>query len=558
MIGIVLIAIIVAAIFYNLWQREKKKVHDATEECAKLKSDNLDLNEKLLSVFSSLNENEKKLRTTESELLEAKSQNEKLSKFQDIVDIHAEIERAKLEAQQITLDANTEAEAEKAAAKEDAKQLRAKAHATLQQAENEITVKISATNQEAKRIIKDAEDRAKNIAGEAYQIAGKAQELEKTAAAMRNIIEGYGNEYLKPTYSLLDELAEDFGFTEAGQKLKIARENSARMVKNRTAAVCDYVQVSRRDIAVDFVVDAFNGKVDSILSKTKKDNHGILEQKIKDAYQIVNSNGQAFRNAVITPEYLSARLEELKWAVIASELKAQAQEEQKKLREQLREEERARREYEKSIKDAAKEEEMLRKAMEKAQNQIETANEAKRAEYEAKLDELRQKLQEAEERGQRALSMAQQTKHGNVYIISNVGSFGQNVYKVGMTRRLDPLDRVKELGDASVPFPFDVHAIIESDDAPNLETVLHKKLALMQMNKVNPRKEFFKVQLSNIKALVENMGLQTSWTLEAQAAEYRETLAIEERMRNDPDAQRKWEEFAQKVSSDSAVLVNED
>ena len=375
---------------------------------------------------------------------------------------------------------------------------------------------------------------------------------------MKNVIEGYGDRYLKPTYSLLDDLAEDFGYTEAGQQLKLARENSTRMINAGTAAVCDYAQASRKDTAIAFVIDAFNGKVDSILSKVKKDNYGTLEQKIKDAYELVNFNGRAFRNAVITPEYLAARLEELKWGVRAQELKAQAQEEQRRLREQIREEERARREYEKAMKDAAKEEEMLRKAMEKAQKQIESANEANRAEYESKLEELKQKLAEAEERGQRALSMAQQTKHGNVYVISNLGSFGENVYKVGMTRRLDPLDRVRELGDASVPFPFDVHAIIESDDAPSLETSLHKALSLMQVNKVNPRKEFFRVTISDIKAMVEKMGLTTSWTMDAAAAEYRETLAIEDAMKNDPDAKRRWEEYNAAVTSQAGSTSDDE
>ena len=128
---------------------------------------------------------------------------------------------------------------------------------------------------------------------------------------MKNIIDGYGTQYLKPTYSLLDELAEDFGYTEAGQQLKIARENSARMVKAGTAATCNYVEENRKKTAIAFVIDAFNGKVDSILSKTKKDNYGTLEQRIIDAYQLVNFNGKAFRDAAITPEYLSARLEEL-------------------------------------------------------------------------------------------------------------------------------------------------------------------------------------------------------------------------------------------------------
>lgn len=118
---------------------------------------------------------------------------------------------------------------------------------------------------------------------------------------------------------------------------------------------------------------------------------------------------------------------------------------------------------------------------------------------------------------------------------------------------------MRELGDASVPFPFDVHAIIESDDAPALETELHRTLSLMQVNKVNPRKEFFRVSLSGVKTMVENMGLKTAWTMDAAATEYRETLAIEESMKNDPDAKRRWEEYAATiVSKENGQVDSED
>ncbi len=130
---------------------------------------------------------------------------------------------------------------------------------------------------------------------------------------------------------------------------------------------------------------------------------------------------------------------------------------------------------------------------------------------------------------------------GNVYIISNIGSFGENVYKIGMTRRLEPLDRIRELGDASVPFGFDVHAMIESDDAPALETELHRVFMHAQMNKVNPRKEYFKVGINDIRQYVEAKGIKTFWTLEAAAAQYRETLAIEEQIRTNPQVREQWE-----------------
>lgn len=472
-------------------------------------------------------------------------------------DAEAEAARIRAEAETASAQDRMEAKEWADAERNAGKAARQKAQQTLESANRQADLMIADANQTAQGIIDAANAKARQIAGSAYAAKENAEEYRKTTEAMRNIIKGYGKEYLKPTYSLLDELAEDFSFTDAGQKLKTARENTARMARLGYAAKCDYINVSRRELAKEFVVDSFNGKVDAILSKTKKDNYGILEQRIRDAYQVVNFNGAAFRNATITPEYLDARLDELKWACTVNELKARDQEEQRRIREQMREEERARKEYERAQKEAAKEEEMLRKAMAKAEAMLQSANEAKRAEYEAKLEDLRGKLAEAEAKGQRALSMAQQTRHGNVYVISNIGSFGENVYKVGMTRRLEPLDRVKELGDASVPFPFDVHAIIESDDAPALETALHRELALMQMNKVNPRKEFFRVPLSTIKGLVEARGIQAVWTMKAEAADYYETLAIEKTMQEDPEARKRWEAFAanaEAIDDESAAV----
>jgi uncharacterized membrane protein YheB (UPF0754 family) len=110
-----------------------------------------------------------------------------------------------------------------------------------------------------------------------------------------------------------------------------------------------------------------------------------------------------------------------------------------------------------------------------------------------------------------------------------------------MTRRLEPLDRVKELGDASVPFEFDVHSMIFSDNAPGLERELHKKFLRLQMNKVNPRKEFFKVTLAEIKAEVESMNINAKWTITAEARHYRESLAIEQAISNDKQKQLEWE-----------------
>jgi hypothetical protein len=136
--------------------------------------------------------------------------------------------------------------------------------------------------------------------------------------------------------------------------------------------------------------------------------------------------------------------------------------------------------------------------------------------------------------------MAQQTKKGHVYIISNIGSFGENVYKIGLTRRLEPLDRVRELGDSSVPFEFDVHALILSDDAPTLENKLHKHFLLMQVNKVNYRKEFFRTDIQHIKEELDKFNLQVNWTMTAAAREYKETIAIEKAIKESPVKRDAW------------------
>lgn len=396
------------------------------------------------------------------------------------------------------------------------------------------------SHEQASQIIAAAKDHAERIAGDAYRALKEADSLQATATAMGNIIKGYGDKYLKPTFGLLDELAELYSFDDAGKQLKMARGRTLMLTEGLQAASCDYVEAHRRTTAVHFVVDAFNGKVDTILTRAKQDNHGVLEQQIKDAFAVVNHHGSAFRNARITDEYRDARMQELRWAVAVHAVREREREEQREIRERIREEERVRKEIEKALKDAAKEEESIEKAMAKMRQQIDAASAEQKHKYEAQLAELQGRLAEAEAKSQRALSMAQQTRAGHVYIISNEGAFGESVFKVGMTRRLEPLDRVRELGDASVPFPFDVHAMIWSDDAPALERALHMEFVKAQINKVNPRKEFFRVGIKTLREAIENRGIEASWTVAASAAEYRESLVIEERMKLSPTLELEW------------------
>jgi len=450
------------------------------------------------------------------------------------------VNEAQIKASSIVLEANNQARLtisnannEAVVITKDARDSRVKAKERLDNANSRADELISNANDNALKIIADAETRAKEIAGSAYEAKEFAETYQAVANSMKNKIEGYGDEWIVPNRSVLDELAENYEFTDAGRELQKARELTKSLIKTSKAASCDYVEPNRRNTAIKFVLDAFNGKVDSTLSKIKHNNYGKLSQEIKDAFQLVNYNGSAFRSAKITDIYLQARLNELKWGVAVNEIMLEEKEEQRRIKEQLREEEKARREYERAIKEAEKEEKTIQQAIDKATKELMLAGEEQRLALEQKLAELQIKFEEVEAKNQRAISMAQQTRSGHVYVISNIGSFGENVYKIGMTRRLEPLDRVRELGDASVPFSFDVHAMIYSDDAPSLENHLHKVFNDKQVNKVNARKEFFNVGIRDIKSTIEKMNINAQWTMFAEAKEYRESLSLAEKPINE-------------------------
>ncbi|MCU7494782.1 MAG: DUF4041 domain-containing protein [Ignavibacteria bacterium] len=477
----------------------------------------------------------------------------------DVLKVITEAEKNKAEllheAEEVLAKATAEASETKSLGEAEAKKIISEARQNANTLKSKAQAILNEATKQAEIIVETGNKRAEEIAGSAFEAMNNAALYEQTVKAMKNIIEGYGDQYIVPERSFLDDLSEEFGHTEAGVELKKARERSSLMVRNNTAAKCDYVEKYRHDTAVNFVIDAFNGRVDSILSRVKNDNAGTLEQEIRDSFTLVNYNGRAFRDAKITEEYLNARLEELKWAAVAQQLKMEEREEQRRIKEQIREEEKARREFERALKEAAKEEDMLQKAMEKAQLQMEKASAEQKAKYEQHLREIEQKLKEAEDRSKRALSMAQQTKSGHVYIISNIGSFGEEVYKIGLTRRLEPLDRIRELGDASVPFEFDVHAMIFSEDAPALERQLQNHFVLNRVNKINYRKEFFKVDLAHIRQEIEKLGIETHWTLTAQAREYRETLAIEQKIEKDPIMREAWINRQLKLEPETAESV---
>lgn len=198
-------------------------------------------------------------------------------------------------------------------------------------------------------------------------------------------------------------------------------------------------------------------------------------------------------------------------------------EQRRHLREEAQALKELKREKEQAEKDAARAKAAIEKneaALAKAKSEEQTNR------LLAQIEELKTALLKAEERRERAQSMAQQTRCGYVYIISNIGSFGEGVYKIGMTRRVNPIDRVDELGDASVPFRFDVHAMIYTEDAPGLESTLHQKFHERRLNLDNYRKEFFRVPLNEIREEVERMGIVTTWVETPKAEQWRSSERI--------------------------------
>ncbi len=207
--------------------------------------------------------------------------------------------------------------------------------------------------------------------------------------------------------------------------------------------------------------------------------------------------------------------------------KEQARQEQMALREQMRQETEERKALELERKRVEKEESKFVSEIEKAKASLDQASSDEEVQnLKLKILELQQQLSGVAAKKEEIINL-QNGKAGNVYIISNLGSFGQDVFKIGMTRRLDPQDRVNELGSASVPFKFDVHSFIFSNDAVGLEKKLHDMLNERRLNKVNLRKEFFKVEIDELEELVNSIDPTAEFNKTMLAEEFRQSSELD-------------------------------
>lgn len=395
-------------------------------------------------------------------------------------------------------------------------------------------------------------------------VAAKNDELKDIAQSIDTLKENYNkqNEQLKQDYiakrsiyqnllneiSIVEENLENISYglykphfdyqtsEEYKQKLEEIWDKEKEIIKSAKATYCPTewsVSGSKAEgrkmvkHQAKLMLRAFNGECDSAISRVSWNNIGNVEARITKAYEAINNLGST-QNITITKEYADLKLQELHLEFELQEKIYREKEEQRKIREQMREEEKALREMEKAKQDAEQEEGRYLKALEKAKAETAKTSGAELDALNDRIKQLEESLQKAHAQKERAISRAQLTKSGHVYIISNIGSFGDHVYKIGMTRRLEPIDRVNELGDASVPFDFDVHGMIYSENAPELENILHKKFDHRRVNLVNTRAEFFNVYIDEIEAVVGELNLSVQLTKIAEAKEYRETQSIKE------------------------------
>lgn len=274
---------------------------------------------------------------------------------------------------------------------------------------------------------------------------------------------------------------------------------------------------------------AFNTECDELINKVKYNNYSSYEKRIEKACNQISKLGSVMGIA-ITEFYKENKITELQLAFEYAQKKQQEKEEQREIKAKMREEAKLQKEIEEARKKLEKEQTHYLNALAKINRQLSEASESEKEELISKKQELEEKIEDTEKAIKDVDYREANKRAGYVYIISNIGAFGENVYKIGMTRRLDPMERVYELGDASVPFNFDVHAMIFSDDAPKLENALHKAFEDRKLNMVNQRREFFNVTLDEIKKVVkENYDKTVEFIDLPEAEQYR----VSEKMRKD-------------------------
>lgn len=356
-------------------------------------------------------------------------------------------------------------------------------------------------------------------------------EIEKLKQDKKNIqddIIGYEKELIHKVVDTRDY--SEVTSMQLKNELQLISLNEKELLNSNEALIINS-QDSKKNInyQIKQILRSFNAETENIISKLTISNVDSSRGKLVKTFEVLN-NIFKVDGIELSKKLLDIKLQEFNIIHQYQVKIEQEKEQQRAIKEQMVEEEKVRREIEREKAKLDKEEKQFKNEVSKLIAYLQkTDNDIEKNLYMDKIKELEEKLTALEKDKENVLQRELNTRAGFVYIISNIGSFGENVYKIGMTRRLEPMDRVKELGSASVPFEFDVHAMIFSEDAPTLETTLHQHFRKHEVNKVNPRKEFFRVNLKDIEEVVkENHNATVEFTLIAKAEQYRESVRIEQ------------------------------
>lgn len=382
------------------------------------------------------------------------------------------------------------------------------------------------------------------------QEESKLSSLQENVAGTENKLTELRKDYIEldeeilyQSYSLFKPMYDFASSEEYKEKLEEIRSHQKEMIRNKTAATCstkwtvDGSEAKGRKVTNDnikMLLRCFNTDCENAIDRVKYNNIESMRARINKSYESLNKLGIS-NKITISPVYLRLKLDELSLAIEYAIKKQDEKEEQKRIRQEMREQAKLEKELEEARKNIDKEKKHYSNALDKLNSQLEgdlsddQKNDLleKKAEIEGQLSNLQKALDDVDYR-------EANQKAGYVYIISNIGAFGENVYKIGMTRRLDPMERVDELGDASVPFNFDVHAMIFSEDAPKLEAALHRAFEDRKLNMVNTRREFFRVTLDEIETVVKkNYDKTVEFIRIPPAEQYRQSLAMLEETEKD-------------------------
>jgi hypothetical protein len=319
----------------------------------------------------------------------------------------------------------------------------------------------------------------------------------------------------------LDEIREDQKRTARGLSAEVDAWESYAVQFTKT----EWKKL-RKD-ALKLALRSFNSESDYCVDNVKFSNLEKMEERIRRSFETCNKLLKAVE-AWWKDIVLERKLQEL---YLAHEYQMKRQEEKEAAR-QAREDQRESEKLEKEIREARakieKERQHFTSALQKLQLRLGAANDQQERDgLQTRIDELSSQNSKLDEEERLLDYREQNARAGYVYVISNIGAFGEGIYKIGMTRRLEPMDRVDELGDASVPFRFDVHALVFSNNAPNLEAKLHSHFAAGRLNKVNGRKEFFRADLKEIEAIIRaNYDAVVEVIHAAPAEQYRESVRL--------------------------------